>query len=177
MNIFKSFFTAIAATLILCGTTFANDIDSAIGATPPEVLTSQATEPTATAPKGPDYRTTVTSDFGGSVGEYIQKYNLWRQEGRKIRVDDDCMSACTFMLGRLKADNVCVSDIAQFAFHSAYQMSFAGPVFAKEATRLMWQYYPEPVKVKLREAGWASGEVEHPDFIYIKATEFYELCQ
>lgn len=123
-----------------------------------------------------DGKTIVTSDFGGSVIEYIQKYNKWRLEGRKVAVTDDCMSACTFLLGRLNASSVCVTENAQFAFHSAYAMTFAGPVFAKEATRLMWQYYPEQVKEKLRAAGWESGEVEHPEFIYVKATEFYELC-
>lgn len=147
-----------------------------IGKATPELLEAQAQKADEKSEIIIGGRTVVSSDFGGSVGEYIRKYNTWQLEQRKIVVADDCMSACTFMLGRLDAANVCVTPHAQFAFHSAYQMSFAGPVFSKEATRLMWQYYPEEVKVKLREAGWASGEVEHPDFIYIKATEFYDLC-
>ena len=91
-----------------------------------------------------------------------------------IRVDDDCMSACTMMIGRIPAANICVSPVAQFAFHSAYSMSFAGPVYAKEATRLIWQYYPDELRKLLAERGWDGGE--HPDFIYIKGTEIYELC-
>lgn len=122
-------------------------------------------------------RTVITSDFGGSVTEYIQKYNRWNLEDRKVKVNDDCMSACTFLIGRLPDKNVCVSEHAQFAFHSAYMMTFAGPMFAKEATRLMWQYYPEKVKEKLRAAGWESGEVEHPDFIYVKGTDLFNRCE
>lgn len=119
-------------------------------------------------------RTVITSDFGGSVIEYIQKYNKYRLEDRKITVMDDCMSACTFLVGRIKDENVCVSDIAQFAFHSAYVMTMMGPMYAEEATRLMWNYYPERVKVKLRELGWDGGE--HPNFVYIKGTDLYPLC-
>lgn len=185
MKLFAALFTAISLALI--PTAFANESLPAPGMHTPSIQQSigradidsaQAQAPSKETPEIViDGRTIVTTDFGGSVVEYITKYNRWRLEGRKVAVTDDCMSACTFILGRVPASNVCVTDNAQFAFHSAYAMSFSGPVFAKEATRLMWQYYPEAVKVKLREAGWESGEVPHPDFIYVKATEFYELCE
>lgn len=155
----------------------ANPTEGAIGKAP-ESLTQAVAQVSETKPDIiQNGRTVVTTDFGGSLVEYITKFNRWRLEGRQIAVMDDCMSACTMMLGRIPAANVCVSDNAQFAFHSAYQMTFAGPTFAKEATRLMWSYYPEAVRARLRLEGWAGGDVEHPDFIYIKATEFYELCQ
>jgi hypothetical protein len=183
MKLFATLFAVISLALI--PTVFANEslpapathtpsIQQSIGRA--DIDNAQAQTKETTSDLILDGRTIVTTDFGGSVVEYITKYNRWRLEGRKVAVTDDCMSACTFILGRVPASNVCVTDNAQFAFHSAYQMTFGGPVFAKEATRLMWQYYPEAVKVKLREAGWESGEVPHPDFIYVKATEFYELC-
>jgi hypothetical protein len=179
MKSFKTFFTAIALTLIpfvYANSANANSLTDAIGRAQIDNTQAQAEEA-----KKPDLiingRTIVTSDFGGSVTEYIQKYNRWNLEDRKIKVNDDCMSACTFLIGRLPDKNVCVSEHAQFAFHSAYMMTFAGPMFAKEATRLMWQYYPEKVKEKLRAAGWESGEKEHPDFIYVKGTDLFNRCE
>lgn len=182
MKLFKTFFTAIAATLILSGIATASPsdkdpipeptIETSIGRAQFENTKAGETAKPEVIING---RTVVTSDFGGGVMEYIEKYNRWRLEGRKVRVEDDCMSACTFLIGRLPEANVCVSDIAQFAFHSAWVMTFAGPMYAQEATRLMWQYYPEKVKVKLRELGWDGGE--HPDFVYIKGTDLFPLCE
>lgn len=165
MKFFRTFFTAIAATLILAGTSFANEKPTDfIGSAPPAV----------TEAVNADYRTVITGDFGGGIVEYIQKYNKIRQDGSKVRIDDLCMSACTLITGLVPYENVCVSPYAIMAFHSAWVMTFAGPQFSKEGTALIWNVYPEPVKQKLREAGWGGGE--HPEFIYFPATDFYPEC-
>lgn len=145
-----------------------------IGAAPPSVMESQATG-SPSSPKEVDYRVVISSDFGGSVIEYIQKYNKMRQDGSKVRIDDLCMSACTLATGLLADANVCVSRYAILAFHSAWVMSFAGPMHSPEGTALLWNIYPEQVKEKLREAGW-NGTDPHPNFIYFKGTDFYPEC-
>jgi hypothetical protein len=167
MQIFKTFFTTIAATLILCGVTYASERPSDfIGQAPSAVTEAQAKV---------DYRTVITGDFGGGIIDYIQKYNKIRQDGSKVRIDDLCMSACTLITGLVPYEDVCVSPYAIMAFHSAWVMTFAGPMHSKEGTALLWAVYPEPVKAKLREAGWGGGE--HPEFIYFPATDFYKACE
>src|SRR6478736_1757234 len=153
MKLFATFFTAIALTLIPSVYANAQTIDeqpdtrpalersigranidnTMAGEEAPKPL-SQSAETVGRPELIQNGRTVVTSDFGGSVIEYIQKYNRWRQEGRKLKVDDDCMSACTFLVGRIDPANVCVSPVTHFAFHSAYVMTFAGPMYAEEAT-------------------------------------------
>lgn len=120
----------------------------------------------------------ITSDFGGGVIDYIQKYNKIRQDGSKVRIDDLCMSACTMLTGLVPDYNVCVSPYAILAFHSAWVMSFAGPMHSKEGTSLLWNIYPEKVQQKLKERGWdgTDGINPHPEFIYFKGTDFYPLC-
>lgn len=138
-----------------------------IGAAPPVVTEAQA--------KVIDYRTVITSDFGGGIIEYIQKYNKMRQDGVKVRIDDLCMSACTLITGLVPDEDICVSPYAIMAFHSAWVATFAGPMHSKEGTALLWNIYPEKVRAKLRENGWDGGE--HPEFIYFPATDFYKACE
>lgn len=121
--------------------------------------------------KVPDYRVIITSDFGGSVIEYIKKYNSLRQSGSKIMVDDVCISACTLITGLIPDANVCVSPTAVFAFHSAWS---GYGTYSSEGTRLIWQIYPEAIKEKLRALGWDGNE--HPDLVYIKGTDLYRPC-
>ena len=177
MKSFKTFFTAIAATLILCGTAFAVDLSGTIGKAPPAVTEAQATEPTVEA-KGPDYRVVISSDFGGGVIDYIKKYNTLRQDGSKVRIDDLCMSACTMVTGLVPDANVCVSPYAIMAFHSAWMMTFTGPMHSKDGTALLWNIYPDRVQEKLKARGWdgTDGINPHPEFIYFKGTDFYPLC-
>lgn len=164
----QTFFTAIAATLILAGTSFANEKPTDyIGKAPPAVTESMAKT-------DPNYTTRITSDFGGGIIEYIEKYNKLRQTGGKVRIDDLCMSACTLATGLLPDEDVCVSPYAIMAFHSAWVMTFGGPAHSKQGTDLLWAIYPEKVKEKLRERGWDGGE--HPEFIYFKGTDFYKAC-
>lgn len=165
MKLFRNFFTAIATTLILAGTSYANEKPSDfIGAAPTAITESKAA----------DYRTVITSDFGGGIVEYIQNYNKIRQSGASVRIDDLCMSACTLITGLVPDDKVCASPYAIMAFHSAWMNTFAGPMYSPEGTKLLWNIYPEKVKAKLRERGWDGGE--HPDFIYFPATDFYKAC-
>lgn len=123
---------------------------------------------------GPKYQVVITGDLGGSVVEYIQKYNKLRQDGSRVRIDDLCMSACTLITGLVPDPAVCVSPYAIMAFHSAWFMTPFGPQFSPEGTRLLWNIYPEKVREKLKANGWDGSE--HPDFIYFKGTDFYPLC-
>lgn len=145
-------------------------ITETIGSITPELKATQA----APVEANNDYRITISSDFGGGVVDYIEKYNKYRQAGAKLRIDDLCMSACTLVTGLMPASNVCVSPYAQLAFHSAWFMTMMGPAHSEEGTKLIWNIYPEAVREKLKAAGWDGGA--HPGFIYFKGTDFYPLC-
>lgn len=118
---------------------------------------------------------TIDIDYGGSVAEYIAKYNDWKKGESKVVVDGPCISACTFMLGILNDNQVCVTKRGFFAFHSA---SYGNGEFAEEATKLFWFMYPERVKTILRTLGWdGSGKEPHPTLLYVKGTDLYPLCK
>lgn len=70
----------------------------------------------------------ITLDGGGSIFEYIEKYNRWRAEGKKVRIEGHCMSACTYFLGLMPREDVCVSDYAYLGFHGVY-INFMGQMF------------------------------------------------
>lgn len=118
------------------------------------------------------YRVVITGDFGGVITDYIVKYNIWRQQNLKIRIDDVCISACTLVTGLIRPENVCTSEFGVLAFHSASQYDHYSP----EGTRLLWQLYPNNVKDALITRGWKEPS-EHPDLLYIPATVFYKRCK
>jgi hypothetical protein len=114
----------------------------------------------------------ISGDNGGSLGAYMEKYNSLRQADAKIVIEDFCISACTFVLGLIPVENVCVSPFAQFGFHSA---TIGGSdTYAPSGTAMMWTTYPEHVKVRLRKLGWDGGE--HPELVFIKGTDLLPLC-
>jgi len=121
-------------------------------------------------------RLTISFDRGGSVFEYIQKYNGYREGGVYIRVTDICLSACTPITGLVQNDHVCVSDQALFGFHSAFTDSGLGDeTFSKVGTDLAWHIFPKKIQDLIRLQGW-DGVSEHPDLVYFKGTDIYDRC-
>ena len=117
----------------------------------------------------------IGKDYGGNVLEYIEKYSEWREGDMKVRVDGLCISACTLMLGLLPKKNVCADDTAHFGFHSA---RYATGEFAWEATRLIWNTYPEKVKKMLIDKGWNGEEnTAHNELVWLKGTDILPMCQ
>lgn len=124
-------------------------------------------------------RVVITSDYGGVLTEYIDKYNQWRQGGEQVEVSDICLSACTLMVGLLNRDQVCVEPTAIFGFHSA--TSGLGE-FSLIGTHLLWALYPDAVKSLLISKGWDGGsndpaKAEHPDLVYFPGSTFFEPCK
>lgn len=122
----------------------------------------------------PQAQVVITGDYGGSIVTYIEKYNTIRQVQGRVILDDICISACTLVLGLVPLRDVCANPHAVFGFHSAWINSFAGPVYSKDGTALVWALYPENVRARLKELGWDGGE--HPDLVFVKATEFVPSC-
>jgi hypothetical protein len=117
----------------------------------------------------------ITHSYGGSIAEFIEHFTTLRDAGAKVVLDDFCISACTLTLALLPSEQLCAKRGVLFGFHSAWQGS--PDTFAKEATRLIWNLYPEMVRVKLRELGWdGDGAQPHPELIYVRASEFVRTC-
>lgn len=106
----------------------------------------------------------ITFDPGGNLIEYIAKYAIVRQSGGSVVIDGACISACTLMTGILEDDQVCVTERASLAFHSA---SDGMGRYSEEGTQLLWHVYPPAVRKLLQERGW-NGDTEHPALIYIE---------
>jgi hypothetical protein len=131
-----------------------------------------ATSATATAP--PPAETgpyVITFDPGGSVIEFIEKYEQIAQSGRKVIIKGECISACTMVLSFVPPQDVCVTPEAMLAFHSAS----AGESFSQTGTQVVWYSYPIKVRELLLKHGYGPN-TEHPELIWIPGTTFYHLC-
>lgn len=116
----------------------------------------------------------ISRHYGGVVTEYIDEYAKLRDAGVDVEVVDFCISACTLTLGLIESERLCAYPKAIFGFHSAWQQrsAMSPPEFAKEATRLIWNLYPEKVQEVLKARGWdGDGDVAHPEIIYVKASD------
>lgn len=87
-------------------------------------------------------------DPGGPVTLYEMWWKRVAESGARVVIDGDCVSACTFVLGIVPPDRVCVTDRATFGIHMAWSRNEQGePEPNKEATdRIIRQYYPPVVK-------------------------------
>lgn len=119
----------------------------------------------------------ISADFGGRLDQYIEKYADIRHSGKKVQVEDVCLSACTMVLGLVPAERICVNSNTIFGFHSAAIMTMLGPQFSWEGTRLLWHIYPTKVRELLVKKGWdGDANVSHLDLLYVPGTDLYPLC-
>lgn len=127
----------------------------------------------------PAYATVViTKDGGGGMDEYYHRYETIRASGDTVRVEGLCASACTFMLGIVPDNRVCVTSKAVFGFHSAswFSPTTGQSGFSVEGTRQLWAAYPARVRSLLRARGW-DGTTEHTDLILIDGRLLYKACR
>lgn len=117
---------------------------------------------------------------GGSVAEYIGRYNEIREVEGKLVIDGPCLSACTLYLGLVPSAQVCATPFGLLGFHSASVYSMAGErVHSPAGTRLIWNIYPKAVQDALRSKGWdAENEKleDHHKLLYFPATDFTKPC-
>ena len=131
---------------------------------------------TASTPKDPIPQTTpvvITFDPGGSIVDFINKYEDYAKSRTPVVVKGECISACTLMLGVLNPAQVCVSPNAMFAFHSA--TNGVGGDFSEVGTQVGWYLYPTWVRVLLTKLGLGPN-IEHPELVWLPGTTFYRLC-
>lgn len=115
----------------------------------------------------------VTFNPGGSIRDFIQRFMEYDRDKTRVIIDGMCMSACTFVFHFVRPDRVCMTPRAVFAFHSAWREDEnEKPVFAREATRMVWHMYPQWLRDMLLAKGWdGNGDKWQMDFIYLTYDE------
>lgn len=108
-----------------------------------------------TRPFNPSQTVSVYSDGGGDVDEFQNKYGKIGDEGKYLRINGLCASACTYFMKLIPSNHVCATDRAEFYFHGIYNMLG----FNKEFTQLLHPIvYPEYVLNLLKERGFDGSE-------------------
>ncbi|MCB1413703.1 MAG: hypothetical protein KDJ76_11285 [Xanthobacteraceae bacterium] len=112
----------------------------------------------ATAPARAEVR--ILSSPGGEVGRFLQLFEELRASGERIVIDGPCYSACTLVLSAVPAHRICVTRRAVLGFHAARSIDGRGRIYREpEATRLVLEAYPAPVRHWIRRHGGLSGRL------------------
>jgi hypothetical protein len=111
------------------------------------------------------------SDFGGSTLRYISKYIAWADEKADVRIEGECDSSCTLVLGLVPLEHICATANAELGFHSATRDG----VYSDAMTKIMWELYPERVIRLLTPLGLEVAQ-DHPNVVYIDAQKVVRPC-
>ena len=102
----------------------------------------------------------VYANPGGEIFSFIEKYGTMASDGKYLKIDGLCASACTYFLNALPRDRVCATPRSSFGFHGVYlSLGGLGRIFDKTMTQLIMPIvYPEFVLNILKERGFDGSE-------------------
>ena len=83
-------------------------------------------------------------DPGGNVATYIQWWERVRDSGDFVRIDGECISACTLVMGIVPRERICITDRASFGIHQA--SNELGMADKDGTERLIRLFYPKIVR-------------------------------
>lgn len=69
---------------------------------------------------------TIKMDVGGWIPTYEKRAARWASEGRKIIIDGDCRSACTYYLWTKYNLDICATPNARLMFHMPFWRTGTG---------------------------------------------------
>lgn len=116
----------------------------------------------------------VADDDGGVLLAYIAKYWQWHVNGDLVRIEGECNSACTILLGIIESDHICAARNGEFGFHSA---SIGPGIYSEDGTVMLWSFYRDSRTERvLKKHGW-EGPSRHPELIMIDAEEIVRPCK
>ncbi len=99
----------------------------------------------------------ISSDRGGQIGRYLQRFASVRSSGERVVIDGNCLSACTMVLGLIPRDRMCATSRARFGFHAAWMPDANGrPVTSAPGTEALWKVYPGKVRHWIKRHGGLS---------------------
>src|SRR3989344_8079637 len=115
----------------------------------------------------------IRGDRGGEIVQYIFAFQRVGGSGEKVVVDGDCLSACTLIFGFVPPERIYVTPKARFGFHSAWRPNDKGqPVYSKDGTELLLEYYPPWVHSWLKRHGGLKRRM-----VYLKGTDLAGMYQ
>ena len=97
----------------------------------------------------------ITSDPGGEVLSYVNKYRQMRTSGEHLVIDGPCLSACTLFTAFIPPNQVCVTRRAVLGFHAAsyYDDARRSLVPTRAGTRLVMRMYPASIRHWIEQRG------------------------
>src|SRR5579875_3621992 len=96
----------------------------------------------------------ILASPGGEVGPFLRLFEQVRASGERVVIDGPCLSACTLVLSIVPRDRICVTRRAVLGFHAARSIDRRGRIYPEpEATRLVLETYPPPVRKWIRRHG------------------------
>jgi hypothetical protein len=96
----------------------------------------------------------ILASPGGQVGPFLDLFERMRDSGERVVIDGPCLSACTLVLSAVPNDRICVTRRAVLGFHAARSIDRRGRSYSEpEATRLVLEAYPSPVRGWIRSRG------------------------
>jgi hypothetical protein len=117
----------------------------------------------------------ITSDPGGEIGAYLQRFESLRLSGQNVVIDGTCLSACTLVLGAIPRDHICVTSRARLGFHTAWRPDELGrPVVSRDGTDVLMTNYPPQIRNWIGRHGGLS-----PRLMYLTGSELasmYPAC-
>src|SRR5229473_5797559 len=102
----------------------------------------------------------ILASPGGQVGPFLDLFERVRASGERVVIDGPCLSACTLVLSVVPGNRICVTRKAVLGFHAAIAVDRHGRQYsASEATRVIAQTYPTPVRAWIGRHGGLSRKV------------------
>jgi ATP-dependent protease ClpP protease subunit len=117
----------------------------------------------------------ILASPGGDVLPFLKLFETLRYSGERVIIDGPCYSACTLVVSAISRNRICVTARAVLGFHAARMVDQHGREYdASEATRLMTESYPAPIRAWIERHG---GLTMRP--IFLRGRElasFYPYC-
>lgn len=102
----------------------------------------------------------ILSSAGGEVGPFLRLFEQVRASGERVVIDGPCLSACTLVLSIVPRNRICVTRHAILGFHAARSIDRRGRIYPEpEATRLVLETYPPPIRRWIRRHGGLTSRV------------------
>jgi hypothetical protein len=108
-------------------------------------------------------------DIGGDVGHYARHFADIERRGLQVRIEGDCLSACTMVL---KNKLTCAMPGARFGFHLAHTYNRETKEIiglSDYGNKVLWEHYPIHVRQRL-------GTLTE-NMVFVRATDFIPPCK
>ncbi len=94
-------------------------------------------------------------NFGGSMNTFLEFWRSVAKSGDNVIIDAPCISGCTFFLGLIPENKVCVTPRASLGLHQVSSGSTPNPAFSAALYRWI---YPEWVQQWIKDNGGLRDE-------------------